>query len=277
VAIALKQLSKRPRQFMCLTGLSLNRFDELVRVLVPAYNEEVTMLRSPRGPQFSLSIEDQLLLLLFHYRSHCTMAVLGMLFDLDASNVCRCVQRMEKCLYGRAEIVAEKQLSEDDLLQIIVDATEQRIYRPKRNQQLFYSGKKKCHTIKTEIIIAGITGKIISVSPAVPGTVHDLKLRRQCGPLPAAKEKLADSGYQGYQNEATDLQIPIKATKLKPLSTKQKAANKELSSKRIKVEHAIGKMKQNSILSDRYRRRLGDYGTITTIIAFLVNFQAGLT
>jgi hypothetical protein len=276
MAISVKQLSTRPKQFMRATGLKLDRFKELLGVVVVAFDEEVTQKRSTKGGKFSLSVEAQLLLLLFHYRSHCTMFVLGMLFGLDASNVCRCIHRMEKCLYGRAEISAEKELSKDDLLQIIVDATEQRIYRPKRRQQLFYSGKKKCHTIKTEIVIAGVTGKIVAISPAVPGTIHDLKLRRQCAALPNAEEKLADSGYQGLQKEVADIQIPIKATKKKPLTDEEKAANKTLSSKRIKIEHAIGKMKQNSILSDRYRRRLGYYGVVTTIIAFLVNFQAGL-
>lgn len=276
MAITVKHLSKCQLQFKRATGLNPERFKELLVLTKDTFDTEVTQQRSTKGGKFKLSVEDQLLLLLFHYRSHCTMFVLGMLFGLNASNICRCIHRMEKCLHCRAEISAEKELSEEDLQQIIVDATEQRIYRPKRKQKLFYSGKKKCHTVKTEIIIAGKTGKIISISPAVPGTIHDIKLRQQCEDLPDAKEKLADSGYQGLQKEVLDIQIPIKATKKKPLTDEEKASNKELSSRRIKVEHAICKMKQNSILSDRYRRRRGYYGVVTSIIIFLVNFQAGL-
>ncbi|MBA3814457.1 MAG: hypothetical protein H0X26_08255 [Alphaproteobacteria bacterium] len=47
--------------------------------------------------------------------------------------------------------------------EIIIDATEQQIERLKKGQKAFYSGKKKCHTNKTEIRITP-SGRIIHVS-----------------------------------------------------------------------------------------------------------------
>ena len=43
----------------------------------------------------------------------------------------------------------------------VMDVTETPIQRPKRRQKWFYSGKKKRHTLKTQLIIVRATGKII--------------------------------------------------------------------------------------------------------------------
>ncbi|MDR2528645.1 MAG: transposase family protein, partial [Synergistaceae bacterium] len=40
-----------------------------------------------------------------------------------------------------------------------MDVTESPIERPKRNQRKYYSGKKKRHTLKTQIIINAKTRK----------------------------------------------------------------------------------------------------------------------
>ena len=56
-------------------------------------------------------------------------------------------------------------ISRQEAEALIIDCTEQPIQRPGDNatQEAHYSGKKKCHTLKTEYII---TAK--DVSPACP-------------------------------------------------------------------------------------------------------------
>ena len=100
--------------------------------------------------------------------------------------------------FALRQIKPEKLLSENDLQLLIVDATEQRIERPK-NQRDYYSGKKHAHTIKTEII-TDHKGRILRVSKPYEGRVHDFNIRKTEGPLPTVPI-LADSGYQGLQNE----------------------------------------------------------------------------
>jgi len=65
----------------------------------------------------------------------------------------------------------------------VVDATEQRIRRPKGNdvQREWYSGKKKCHTIKSQIVVDPISGRIIHVVSGYPGKTHDKRLFDRSG------------------------------------------------------------------------------------------------
>ncbi|MCP5061611.1 MAG: transposase family protein, partial [Ignavibacteriae bacterium] len=49
--------------------------------------------------------------------------------------------------------LSEAELTEDLLLEFFVDATEQQIQRPKKSQKHYYSGKKKKHTLKNQIVV----------------------------------------------------------------------------------------------------------------------------
>ncbi len=66
---------------------------------------------------------------------------------------------------------------------------------------------------------------------------------------------LADTGYLGINKLHANSQIPVKKSKLHPLTVEQKVANRELASQHIFVEHVIGKLKVFRILSERYRNR----------------------
>ena len=67
-------------------------------------------------------------------------------------------------------------VSREEAEALIIDCTEQPIQRPSRKQRRWYSGKKKRHTIKTEIVITE-NGQIVSISKPAPGRVHDLEIR----------------------------------------------------------------------------------------------------
>ncbi|WP_342223587.1 transposase family protein [Spiroplasma endosymbiont of Asaphidion curtum] len=68
--------------------------------------------------------------------------------------------------------------------------------RPK----LLFSGKKRQHSLKSQIIIDLFNNKIISVDFCY-GSIHDYKLFLKSNTLINPKlELIADSGYQGLQN-----------------------------------------------------------------------------
>ncbi len=162
-------------------------------------------------------------------------------------------------------------MSENGLQLLIVDATEQRIERPK-NQRDYYSGKKHAHTIKTEII-TDHKGRILRVSKPYEGRVHDFNIRKTEGPLPAAPI-LADSGYQSLQNEhSARVILPKKKPKNGSLGDIEKAENKKLSRRRIVVEHVFAHLKKWQILADRYRGRLDLYAQIFQTIAGIYNLS----
>ena len=90
-------------------------------------------------------------------------------------------------------------------------------------------------------------------------------------------------GYIGFEKDysAGEVQIPIKRPRRKKktdpkieLTEKEKTHNKNVGSKRIYVEHAIGGLKRFRFLSDRLRcRNIQFYSTVLGVCAGIWNFQ----
>ncbi len=66
---------------------------------------------------------------------------------------------------------------------ILIDVTEQGTQKARKKQKEFYSGKKKRHTLKTEVVLRE-DGKILAVSRTAKGRVHDFRMRKEGKPLP---------------------------------------------------------------------------------------------
>lgn len=118
-------------------------------------------------------------------------------------------------------------------------------------------------------------GKILEVSEPEPGSIHDLTVKRNSTPIPRNALALADSGYQGYQNEHENIWLPYKNTKKKKLTKEQKEHNKALASLRILVENTICKLKVFQILYQQYRNRRNGYAITMKIVAGIVNLKMG--
>jgi hypothetical protein len=82
-----------------------------------------------------------------------------------------------------------------------------------------------------------------------------------------------DSGYQGLQKIHAKTSLPIKKTKKKPLTPKDKLFNKNLSSIRVLCENVIGMLKRFKILSDKYRNRRKRFGLRFNLISGIYNFE----
>ena len=184
-------------------------------------------------------MENHILLMLIYYKFYITYDFLGMIFGIDASTANRAVMRIEPILSKISHFERKRLNNKDDLSTIIIDVTEQRIERPEKNQKIYYSGKKKCHTIKTEVQI-NKHGKIISLSSPYPGSMHDFKIRKEGKKLNPSSMVLADSAYQGLADIHAKTFIPFKKPKNKKLGILKSYYNKILSKKRVKIEHKIG-------------------------------------
>ena len=107
---------------------------------------------------FKLDVKDRSLMLLVYYRLYITYTLAdGFLFDLDQSNICRDIQKMEPLIRNylptpqkiynitkRLKTPQEVEKYFPGFLSFI-DCTEQIIPRPTDNKRkkIFYSGKKK--------------------------------------------------------------------------------------------------------------------------------------
>ena len=252
------------QKFKRKVGISRILFEILVEII----KIELSILHSKGGRNPELSPEDLLLMLLTYYREYPTFFSLGIQFGLDESNAYRWVRWLEKNIFEKFHNT-EENIELGTIINIspfdakkgnvkIVDVTECPIQRAKKVdiQKEYYSGKKKKHTLKIQIIIDEETKKIISVA-FEKGSVHDFNLfKESTNGLDKNDPYLADSGYQGIDKLFKNSTIPKKKSKNNPLTDEDKELNHLISSTRIPIEHVNCQVKIFKILSERYRSRV---------------------
>jgi len=167
-----------------------------------------------------------------------------------------------------------------------LDATEQEIPRPhgKRKRKTHYSGKRKKHTVKTQLAV-NKKGLIIHKTAHVKGSMHDYTLYKHNHPhLPDNVCLDLDLGYLGIKLDYPKLYCMLPIKKKNPgrgkrgvvaqeLSVEQKAFNKAFAKERVVVEHTNSRVKKFHIFGDEFRNRLKRYDIMTDIVCGLVNFR----
>lgn len=263
------RLLQTPATFRRLTGLTPVAFHRLLAEVTTADRPDRTRRASRSGRQRkagagrkpTLPLADQLLLLLIYYRTYVPHAFLGFLFGLDDSNVSRSNRRLEPLLAGIFRIPERKvELAPEEIRELFFDSTERPTARPVRGQKRFYSGKKKRHTLKTQVVVTRVRKRpgvarqrrrvrIAAVSPTFPGSTHDKKVFDRTGVvIPPGVTGYGDTAYLG-----TGLKTPRRKPRGGALTPRQKAGNRRVSRKRIVVEHGIGKMKVWRAAAERWR------------------------
>lgn len=158
-----EKLRRKPSSFRMFTGLTAEAFDELLSNLKPVWlarkAKEAARQQRKRKPgagrKAKLVLADRLLLTLLDYRVYVTQEFVGFLFGVDTGTVSRKVQEISLCLTGVFRIPERKvRIDHDDLVAVFVDATEQPVNRPRRKQRRQYSGKKKRHTVKHQVVVS---------------------------------------------------------------------------------------------------------------------------
>ena len=267
------KLSKDKALFRNITGIDSDKFEILYNKLIPVYTSSENKRRKAMGKIFRLSLKDRLLVTLVYYRTYTTCKFMGFIFRVDASTVCRNTNYISKLLLPIFRIPKRKiKISDDELLKIFVDCTEQEINRPKNvdKRKNFYSGKKKRHTVKIQAIVDN-NGKILTTSNSLFGKKHDKKIYdKERIIIPKHTKIIGDTAYIG-----TNIIHPIRKKKGKELTHPQKKYNKKIGSIRVKVEHAFGKMKKFRILGNKFRNPLKTHSIIFKNIAGIVNLNGG--
>ncbi len=156
------RLKRVPDTFRQLTGITPEAFDQLLTELEPLYQraDAKRKTRRPRqrkpgaGRTFALPLTDRLLMLLMYYRTYTTHALLGFLFGIDQSSVCRNINPLQPLLAGIFRIPERRvELEPDEIRELFFDAAGRAIPRPSRRQKRYYSGKKNRHTLKHQIVV----------------------------------------------------------------------------------------------------------------------------
>ena len=104
------------------------------------------------------------------------------------------------------------------------DGTERRIGRPQdpTEQTRYYSGKKKCHTVKNVLLI-NATLTILFLSGTYAGSTHDKRIAEATPyPLPAGSRLLQDLGFLAFTLDQVELIMPTKKPRGRALTRAQK-------------------------------------------------------
>ncbi|MDQ7060044.1 MAG: transposase family protein [Sulfurimonas sp.] len=145
--------------------------------------------------------------------------------------------------------------------------------KDQKKAKKYYSGKKKKHTQKAQII-TNIKGKILAVTIA-KGKMHDFRLFKNSNPTKKIlmSRVLADLGYLGIDKICPNATIPNKKTKKKPLTKEEKKENHKLSSNRIIIENINAKIKVFKITKYPYRNRRKRFGLRMNLICAIINLD----
>ena len=295
------RLSRFPKVFRSMTGLRVSEFDQLLDDLAPAYGQaEQKRLSRPRrrraiggGPDFALAYRDQVLLSVIWLRLYPAHEVLAFLFGVSDSSVSRYLARMLPLLEAAGRDAMRmpdpgkkhrRQL--DELLQqlpelnVIIDTFEQRVQRPRDRAEAdtYYSGKKRQHTLKSQVAVDERTGEVAEVAESVRGPTADLTLLKQSELLSRLPDGVGGLGDLAYVGLAALHPLGLGATPRRKPRGKERPAedieyNRAFAKRRIKVEHTIGRMRRYQALAQTDRNHRRAHTERTRAVAGLVNRQ----
>jgi hypothetical protein len=290
-----------PKVF-ALTGLDAPEFDGLVRDILPRWEtaERNRLSRRDRkrdiggGPQFELGATNQPLLTVIWLRRYPTQEVLGFLFGISDTTAGRYIHQMLPLLeksgrdtMRRPDPGRRHRQGLDDLFKaipelkaVVIDTFEQRVQRHQERDiaDTYYSGKKKAHTLKSQVAVNLFTGEFVDVSQSVCGPTADLTLLRQSGlltRLPDKVRRMFDLAYVGVEQLCPNAicLLPRCKPRNQPRPPEDTIYNTMIASCRIQVEHSIGRLRWYESLKQVDRQHRENHTARVVRVAGLVNRQ----
>ena len=283
-----------PKVLLAFTSLTAEEFEELLIHFSIEWelmeSEDDKPRKRKRGGGRKKLIDqpaDRLLLAMFYLKTYPIQEVLAYFFGVSQAQVNvyihQCVAVLHRALKRMAMLPERDQeklqeaLNRCEMLEFGLDGTERQRERPKdtREQKEYYSGKKKKHTVKNNLVIDSNSRKVCYLSETVPGKTHDKRLADESEmtfPKNAILEQ--DTGFQGYQPEDVHIIQPTKKPRNQELPIEQKFINRVISSTRVMVENVICGVKRCRIVKDIFRNKKEGFDDLVMEIACgLHNFR----
>jgi len=269
-----QKYAAKPTEFLALTGYTREEFDALLPQFAEHYRAWMQTHRlngQPRGNRAYSTYKnsplptsaDKLFFILTYLKTHNLQMVQGVLFGISqpkANLWIHCLLPiLQRTLAALGELPVREMtaatFADDEATIYFHDGTERPIQRPRdaEQQQEYYSGKKKRHGLKNNVLI-DMECKIRFLSATVTGKKHDKKLADETAYcLPKGSNLFQDTGFQGFTLENVAILQPKKKPRGQTLSDLDKHINHWISSLRLRVEHAIGGVKRYRIVKDTLR------------------------
>lgn len=279
------QVKDFPKVFRAMTGLDVEEFEALLVYFNEAWmneiNEEGENSPSQAGRKAVLdSIEDKLFFILYYFKTYPLQLVFAFLFGMSQSQACDWIHRLSDILTKALKSMGHMPERNPDQLKDTlsdraedkfgIDGAERKIQRPKDNieQKKYYSGKKKTHTVKNNVIVNMDNRRVEYLSDTYEGKKHDKKICDEEQPtFPEGSTLYKDTGYQGYEPENVNTIQPKKKPRGKELTEEEKGENRLISKVRVIVEHVISGIKRCHIVKTTFRNTKDKFDDLVMEIA----------
>jgi len=305
-----ENLKNKPQAFRAFTGFDVAEFQILLVAFTVAWERYVQQNRLPPeirqrsyggGRKARLgTCRDKLFFILVYFKTYPLQEVLAFHFDMSQSQACQWIHILSEVLrlaLGELGHLPERDpqkvkevlaaymdeshqhetATELEMENFAIDGTERRRQRPKdqEEQKRFYSGKKKAHTVKNNLIVTLGKRRVEYLGHTWEGKKHDKKICDAEGhEFPEGSTLYKDTGYQGYEPAGVNTRQPKKKPRGRELTLEEKEQNSLISSMRIVVEHVICGVKRCRIVKDVFRNTRDQFADLVMEIACgLHNFR----
>lgn len=259
--------------------------DEEERLQLLREQTKIRINKKGGGRPKILNQDEEICLCIYYLRHLPTFEILGMQFGISKTEAndtfnywLKIFRKILSCsiLEQSIKLSSNRQMGEESLTEyeLIVDSWEQARERPGDNQiqKEYYSGKKKQHTFKGQVIVLPLGKDIVDVEVGKKGKASDINLfRNQQKKFEQNQQFAGDKGYQGGRN----IKTPHKKPRNKELIQSKKDENKKSASNRIYVEHVIRLIKIFRAARERFSMNDQKYEQIILTICGLVRLRIG--
>jgi DDE superfamily endonuclease len=119
---------------------------------------------------------------------------------------------------------------------------------------------------------------ILFLSDTYAGSTHDKRIADTTPyPLPAGSRLLQDLGFLAFTLDGVEIIMPMRKPRGRALTRAEKAANRRLARRRVRIEHVNSRVKRCRIVHDTCRlRKVGVRDLVMEICCALHNFRVRL-
>lgn len=267
----MKKKEYKEEDYRIIFGVDKITFDAMVKVVEKQYEKD----HKDGGRKDGASPSERLEITLKYLRQYMSQRYLANEYEIAKSCIAPIVKWTTKTIVKDGNFSLPNKVDNiyDKSEDRIIDVTETKIDRPEKNQKDYYSGKKKMHSLKTQVEIGVDTLLIYSIAFA-KGCIHDFNLFKNSRHDHNKDTTLfLDLAYIGIDKIHKNVIIPIKSSKNHKLSKDEKWYNREVSRIRIAIEHANAFIKKFKMVSTRYRNRRKNFKLYMTFICCIYNFE----
>ena len=212
----------------------------------------------------------QALLVLVHLRCNETFTRLAAAFGIGVATAHRYVTEVIALLADLAPDLREAMRIAQRKAYLILDGTLAPIDRLSgANDRLYYSGKHHRHGVNIQFL-TDPHGRLLWVSPTLPGSAHDLTAARTHGIIDAlTRRAIACYADKGYIGAGGAIGTPYKRTRRRKLGKRKKLFNRHHARARALGEQGAATLKSWHIL----RKARCSPNRLTTIVQAILTLH----